>query len=296
MNVKEAVKILKQDKDIVIAGPDYTDSNKLRVYVNGGLIGKIYAGDKQNGTHELISTGYFKYYQEETGEKSLEKIVSEAKEPLSVMVSKDYIRACKNAVESRFGKKKGDFSKNGEKERHLQTRIVRYFMENGSDFAVTDMEIQCPKKWFTGNSFGKTTTDQPRFDMIVLSNDGVGVIELKVNNDNTDNMLSHYEHMEFLLTNKETKTNFLNEIRRRTQMMINCGLLDEKVIEYLKKNDLWCGFLFVGGKLTDSQKLITPFKEKRCVNQLKFLYYPKYEIEDIDFKKTLSFDEFMNLK
>ena len=50
----------KGTKPIVIVGPDCTDKNKLRIYVNGGLLGKIYIGNNAKGRSKLIEEKYDK--------------------------------------------------------------------------------------------------------------------------------------------------------------------------------------------------------------------------------------------
>ena len=120
----------------MITGPDCSERNKLRVYMNGGLIGKIYAGDNPRGTHRLISDGYCEWYRKACpGDDKLREILDEAKglngdrgKLLDKMTGNEYIEACRIAVEKRFGNKEGygQSAEGGEKERHLQTRLVRH--------------------------------------------------------------------------------------------------------------------------------------------------------------------------
>lgn len=294
MNVNEVIKKLQKDPDIVITGPDCSDSNKLRVYANGGLIGKIYIGNRPNGSVDLISSGYYKYSGNDAGGFVLESIVNKFEDPLRTIVDDEYIFACKQAVENRFGKKKKDSTEQGEKERHVQTRIVKKYMSQRKEWCIVDMEMQCPKSWFIGNNFSVNTTKQPRFDMVVLNRDGVGIIELKVNNENAENMESHYEHMEFLLTNDSAKKHFLGEIGRRVGSLCDNGLLSKEVLSF-HRDSLWCGFLFVGGRLNDTKDIVKTLRNKKLVDGLKFLYYPSFEIDKIDINSSVSYREFLNI-
>lgn len=292
MKAVEAILKLQTDPDIIITAPDCSDTSKLRVYANGGLIGKIYVGNHSNGGSKLISRGYYRYSEGDGNKTKLENIVCRSTDTLKTLVSNEYIEACKYAVEKRFGKKKGDMSDQGEKERHVQTRIVKEFMTRGEDWCVVDMEMQCPQHWFDGNHFSKNTTKQPRFDMIVVNENGIGIIELKVNNDNADNMESHYEHMEFLLRDMRGQGFFIDEIKRRIKILGENMLVNADVANFTLDR-VWCGFLFVGGELSKSKELIEPFRGRRCVDDLRFLYYPEYDIRALDMGKMLSFDDFM---
>lgn len=292
MDANEAIQKLQSDPDIIITGPDCSDTNKLRVYADGGLIGKIYVGKSPNGNSELISPGYYSYSEIEGNKTKLENIVCSSKDTLSTLISSEYIEACKYAVERRFGKKKNDFTKQGEKERHVQTRIVKCFMNHSGNWCVADMEMQCPKKWFEGNKFSENTTKQPRFDMVVLNKDGIGIVELKVNNDNADNMESHYEHMEFLLTNSQGRKYFMDEIKRRIDVLSANGLIS-KGIDVFPMDRIWCGFLFVEGGVDGARDLARLLKGRKCVDQLKFLYHPSFDITGIDIDKSLYLDDFL---
>ena len=156
------------------------------------------------------------------------------------------------------------------------------------------MEMQCPKRWFDGNHFGPKTTKQPRFDIVVLNSDGVGIVELKVNNDNTDNMVSHYEHMEFLLTQKTAQGNFLKEINRRVTILCDNKLVNEEIKEF-PLDRLWCGFLFVGGEYSDTKEVVEQLKGKKLVDQMKFIYHPTFEIDNVNINDAVSYSDFVSL-
>ncbi len=295
MEVFEAIEKLRKDPDIVITGPDYSDKNKLRVYAKGGLIGKIFVGTHSNGKSELINPDYFRYYKANGPGQSLEGIVSSSKDALVTLCDAAYIRACKNALTERYEKKTDE----GEKERHVQTRIVKHFMNQGTTWCVIDMEMQCPSVWFKDANFSEGTTDQPRFDMIVLNHDGIGVIELKVDNENTKNMESHYEHMAYLLQNEKAQDCFIKEIQRRIGIMEKNGLLCQNAGSF-PQDRIWCGFLFVGGGtkgLQGSIELAESLRKKDFADRLRFLYCQEYSsdeaIQSIDINKAHSLEDFI---
>lgn len=280
---------LNKHEEIVVVGPDCTDKNKLRVYANGGLLGKIYVGNAHNGKTMLMSEDYATYDKSGT----LKKIIKEAqgKEEYA-LVNKEYVDAGINAIEKRFGIKK---TKNhGEKERHVETRIVKKYMNTDKSWSVVDMEAQFSKTWFEGNSFRKGTTVQPRFDLIVLNEEGLGIIELKVNNENCDNMTSHYDHMSYVL---DKPRKFFTEFGRRIEILKKYDLVSQetfKMYEKIKdKTPVWCGFLFVGGTLEKSKKNAKKLEGEKNINNIKFMYYDNLEVPDLNINNMMSYEEFM---
>ncbi len=287
-----AIRELLNFGGVTIVGPDYSDKNKLRVYADGARIGKIYVGTKSNGKHELISDGYFKHYDASKEHKKgniLETVVKNSRDNLKTMTKSDYINKAKIAIRQKFGDVEGVPS-----ERSVETSIVKEFMNNANvnDWAVIDMEVAFPIERFGGNSFSEKTTQQPRFDIVVVNNSGIGFLELKVNNENVGNLNSHYEHMEFLLQKPEW---FLEEIKRRLKVIKPYNLINESLIDVaLKTENLWCGFLFVGGDLDKAQNLVNSLSEKEKIDDFKFLYYEDMEdFSCLDINKAVSYKDFV---
>ena len=79
----------KGTKPIVIVGPDCTDKNKLRIYVNGGLLGKKY--DKS-----FLKTGKLENLIEYAKKNSLEN---------DIIGSSEYLEMAIQAIENKFATK-----------------------------------------------------------------------------------------------------------------------------------------------------------------------------------------------
>lgn len=285
-------------KPIVIVGPDCTDKNKLRVYVNGGLLGKIYTGKHPKGKTELLNESYDDYYPK-TGElKTIIKEAQENKNQNDVLKNPKYLEMGIKAIEERFASKKRDDKKQGdsEKERHVESGIVKKYMNTIYEWAIIDMEAQFSYTWFPKAKFSKETTKSPRFDLIVINENGIGIVELKVNNENCENMLSHYEHMEYVLAHPKK---FHDEFIRRINKLKEFKLINEKIVQnmdaMLQCGDipLWCGFLFVGGGIEGAQKIVRVIEKKEKINDIKFLYCDQYDLEKLDMNKMVSYTEFI---
>ena len=92
-------------KHIVIVGPDCTDKNKLRIYVNGGLLGKIYIGNNAKGRSKLIDEKYDKSFFK-TGK--LENLIEYAKKNSlenDIIGSSEYLEMAIQAIENKFATK-----------------------------------------------------------------------------------------------------------------------------------------------------------------------------------------------
>ena len=95
----------KGTKPIVIVGPDCTDKNKLRIYVNGGLLGKIYIGNNAKGRSKLIDEKYDKSFFK-TGK--LENLIEYAKKNSlenDIIGSSEYLEMAIQAIENKFATK-----------------------------------------------------------------------------------------------------------------------------------------------------------------------------------------------
>ena len=57
-------------------------------------------------------------------------------------------------------------------------------MNTTKSWAVVDMEVQFPKSYFENVEFSAGITKVPRFDLVVINEKRLGIIELKVNNEN----------------------------------------------------------------------------------------------------------------
>ena len=305
MNKKELCKKIMENENIVIVGPDCTERRMLRVYNSGGRIARIYVGDKKDKKSELMSMGYVNWCKKDANKlKNILKNATTEEKITNAILSKDYLDLSQDAVNNRHGtkNKKSNNDNKEQKERNIETQIVKKFMNSKGNWIAIDMEVQCPKAWFENmksdeeiNKLGKIITEQPRFDIISFSKEGIGIIELKVNNENCDNLLSHYAHMKHILNNKDK---FMKEIYRRIKYLkenelINSEIIDKYGKQIFNEKKLWCGFLFVGGDKSKSINLIEQFNKFEIRDKLKFMYCDFNEIDLLNINNMQNYSDFI---
>lgn len=295
MDKNEICMKLKQKEGIVICAPDYTEKNKLRVYINGGLIGKIYFGNR-NGKSNLMSDNYKKNHMDDFMKCKYEKLIKDVKSDeniLRILSSDEYIDIARATINKKFTKKTDD-----KKERSVETKIADLYMNTNKKINIIDMEVCFPKNYIddkkienikSRNSIVKKITDQPRFDMITISDDGIGIIELKVDNKNYSNMIGHFVHMIYVMENKK---DFIDGIINRLKIMSEFGLINKEIYDKYKNcYKIWCGFLFVDGKKEKSIKIVNNnLQGKVDLNKIKFKYCT---IDDINLENMQTYDEFI---
>lgn len=293
----ECKKILNLNEGIVIVGPAYDNSKigkKLRVYLNGGAIGAIYVGDRKNGKSELIDKEYIKYSDDKkTFESNIDKEkLTNDDEVMQKLTSKEYIQLCEKALDKKWTKKDEEKTP---KERDIETQILRKFMNSNTNWNAIDMEVCFPEKFFENAKFSKGTTKKPRFDIITISKDGIGIIELKVNNENCSNINSHYEHMKYV---QEYPCKFKKGILDRIPYLIQNGLLDEekykKYEKQIENNNFWFGFLFVGGDKEKSKEIASKLKDKE-LSGIKFMYCKFEDIDSLNIENMKEFKDFLKI-
>ncbi len=301
MDKKKIIEQLLNNKElnIVVVGPDYNDGtkNKLRIYAMGGRIGRIYVGKRNDGKSELIDLDYCNYCSKLKDILDIDNKENRSNEEIEkILISEDYLKLVKEALSIKWKKK----SEN-EKERDIETKIVKNFMKTENDWAIIDMEVQCPKEWlktFIPSYFDETK--QPRFDLIVLNNQGLGIIELKVNNENCENLKGHYEHMAYIQRNPDL---FIKEMNRRIKILHKNELISDKTMAIFEKQKdnfkIWCGFLFVGGGIEKSQKIVKDNltqlnQEDKAIKNFKYLYCE--DIKDLNLNEMILYKDFIALK
>ena len=143
---KDLIKYLAtMDNEIVIVSPDYTDKNKMRIYKNGGLYGKIAHRDKfKNLKSELMTKEYAKYCSNESKLKEFINFANSEEDIIETFYKKEYLELAKEALNNKWKKEKDDRLK----ERNIETKIMRKFMKSNNGFITIDMEMACPQKWF----------------------------------------------------------------------------------------------------------------------------------------------------
>lgn len=276
MSLKETVKMLSDyeyngEQPIAIVGPDGSDESVLRVYAYGGRIGYIRISD---GKFMHISTkgkkAYTKYLQ--LGEYCFGSNKKTRLNDLSVLKSKYPILDQKNNYEKQFSDMNDktdinkyldfiitatynkqrrlhpdtkDYEAYAPNEKAVQCEITKRFMRGGEKrgWCVCDFEYQ-------DNTYKTEGKIGGRIDLVIYDykRKQFGLVELKLDNDSTNNIEKHYEDSKNLINNK----NVINNIKKRCNALEKAGLIDP-----INNDDtMWFGFLFVGGKLESSAKLI----------------------------------------
>ena len=275
---------------IVLAAPAYGTAPKfepqhyLRAYMCGGDVGKI-ALDGSVMTIGIKCEQYAHKYKGIIPEEA--RILdpsSSATETsrLKAIVSDKYLKYAVAATAAYSLKS----DENSEKERLVETMIMDYRYQHSGSAAV-DMEMQYSgrdhmgwtrdrkpgchyvverehlgKTWYNEYEFAPDDTFSPRVDLMVLD-EGIGFVELKVDNENCENLESHINHMRYILTHKDI---FAADAERRLDVLNRCGLLENEMLYNLEKwrvtNDIWCGILFVGqqGQVEESKEMIKTYK------------------------------------
>ena len=283
----------------------------LRIYKKGGSFGIISISDDNKS--KLIDRKYAKYC---SNSQKLENYISEAKKDedvVNTLLNEEYLKLANEAFSNKWKKK----NENKEAERDVETKIMRKYMNADNDFITIDMEVKCPEKWFETMTNDKEIeeiekklkkidangkeknglTYNAKFDIISFSEEGIGIIELKVENENTDNIESHYAHMKHVMNDENTKIAFLNEIKRRIPYLKKYKLIKDEIINKYEKDifdnkKLWCGFLFVGGDKNAIINTAKKLENYEKINDIKFLYSP--DTESLDFKNWTNYQNFIN--
>ncbi len=128
---------------------------------------------------------------------------------------------------------------------------------------ISEMEYR-NKTWYNECLFDNSAdTKSPRVDLMILNDDGVGFVELKVDNENCDNLRSHINHMKYILSHVDI---FRADAERRITVLQKYGLLENEMMPNLKKwnenKKIWCGILFVGneGHLSGAKQIIREYE------------------------------------
>ena len=148
---------------------------------------------------------------------------------------KEQIKA--EALKQKQDKAYSDKVNDDDTERTIETLIMDFHNQKCGNAAI-DMELQysiedhfgwtkikCPgqnykskmvyknKTWYNEACFDNSKdTKSPRIDLMVLNEDGIGFVELKVDNANCENLGNHIRHMNYILSHKDT---FIQDAERR---------------------------------------------------------------------------------
>lgn len=288
---------------VVLAAPAHGNPNAIRLYMNGGGVGTIALNDRAVTTGINIKE-YAKY------EKEIPDIVyvvdkkSDASEfkRLDALISLEYLKYIQKATTAHSTKGNNDT----DNERTIETIIMDRRNQKSGNAAI-DMEMQYSAKehfgwtrfkqagreypstmkyknhiWYNEEVFPDSDeTKSPRVDLMVLNDNGIGFVELKVDNENCGNLSSHISHMEYILSHQEV---FIKDIVRRLSVVKDYDLLEPEMKPNLDKwennHHIWCGILFVGeeDKLDEAKQMIN--KEINDGQDIKCCFINKSVVKD----------------
>lgn len=313
---------------IAVLGPDGSKATMFRIYAYGGLIGRIATG--RGKTHLAENKNYSKYLREEylSNDNKSDKrylrrmnekyvglenrgieyseslICSELQTQLGEMLDETqscclnnsvYLDLILKAVEKKFMNTDKKL-----RERRIETAIVKQHMKKDAKagWCVIDMEYTVSQKL---NPAGKKFNP----DIVVFDkNRGFGFIELKYDNKSVDNLPKHYNDVQNIIKNKEAVKNITEELKRRSSYLKDYGLINDTLYQSMQNsNNLWQGFLFIGGKRESIvnlvQNQIKISKNPNC----RFAFYPYDEkygagcIDKIklDYQSMQTYDSFIGM-
>ncbi|WP_026512173.1 hypothetical protein [Butyrivibrio sp. LC3010] len=277
---------------VVLAAPAYGNKNELRVYMNGGNVGKIALNKKG------ITTGISKKYSNKYNGIAPEAVYILEKnsrysesDRLDSLIDLNYLKYAQEATTTYSVKSAND----SDRERAIETLIMDYRNQKYGNAAI-DMEIQYSVKdhfgwtrnkqdghvypstmkyrkheWFNEEFFcDSDDTKSPRVDLMVLNDAGIGFVELKVDNENCENLSSHIRHMNYILSHPDV---FISDADRRLSVLTEYHLIEPEMLtnqeKWIRNHQIWCGLMFVGtaDKLDGAKRMIK--KELSNIQNIK---------------------------
>ncbi len=277
IEAKQIIEKLSEYKSegVVILGPAGRKEKKLRVYCNGGDLGKI---DTDGYAHEIhMNTDYADRHLTGEQQEELLKIISDNKESDNeraghYLIDDNYLSLMINATRD-FGLKektyKGDRLK---KERFIETALISSYQKDTNSredipFFVYDMEydIILPTR-----KTAKGIIKHSKPDFMVFDGERIGVVELKYDADSmsmgsTNSLDNHYmDFMDFIWNDGDRlkRWDLVDETIHRMEILNSMGLVPQKWEVgitglrqwYNEHKDgafcpdiFWIGFLFVEG-------------------------------------------------
>lgn len=301
---KEVIKFLRNynhDSDdykkwIVLAAPARSAQGKLRAYMNGGNVGKIAL--KEGGlTTGIKSKDYSHKCKVKVPEvvNGLDKNSGEGEwKRLEALTNSEYLEYVQEATATYSVKS----DKKTDTERTIETLIMDFRNQQLFGNAAIDMEMQYSVKdfgwtkekladheyrstmihrkheWYNEEVFPDSgETIVPRVDLMVLNDNGIGFVELKVDNENCQNLSSHISHMNYILSHQDV---FIKDANRRLSVLKEYELLEPEmnpnIEKWEKDQQIWCGILFVGekeAKINDAKELV---KKETDTQSIKFCF------------------------
>lgn len=274
-----------EEQPVVILGPSGSEKTKLRMYAYGGLIGTIPTGTENCG---LLNPEYKKYLSNPQDAEKLEKMFQE-EDKNGLLFSKTYLELAVKAAKAKFTKE----GKN-QKERNIQTQIVKKYMAEGAGWRIIDMEFRVPKQ--------EGMEKHSQADIVVFDEEkGFGLIELKYNNESCDNLDAHCNDYHKVCFDEKISEKNEVELIRRAGYLAGYGLMDSRYYDRMKEIKdsgsaigFWYGFLFVGGGKSRSADLVKRMGKAADEEACRFLYAEDIDAIDLRYGKMKSCEEFIN--
>ena len=277
----------KKERPIVIVGPDGKTKTKLRVYAYGGCIGRI-ATRKTDYNQLAKSKAYAKYLETDDQKYKLKKMqqLKYGEEKGRLLFEPEYLDLILHAARTRFtGEQKEQEER---KERCIQTNIVKKHIDKqpSDGWCIVDMEFAISE---TNKKTKESLFSKP--DLVVLDKDkGFGLIELKYQNKNMENIDQHDEKLSYVAGSPNVGK-WVKELMRRCEYLENYGLINRELYDSCAKPEsLWYGFLFVGGEKAEFVQRVKEMAEKHPKIKedanCRFWWFSEEDLENMN----LSFD------
>lgn len=285
----------EEDTPFTVLPPSYGEPYLLRVYGCGGLLSRIRYDmfSRRAADIYMMDKNYPGYLDADKEKNDLKNFLENATGDSDYSV-KLFGGEKDGEIDNQFMqlavkamKKKWIKTTQKPKEKDIQAAIVSNFMKNHTNWKVIAQEVQYEKEWFQEGNFD----DSERFDLIVMSERGLGFVELKVDNKNYENLDSHYEHMQFV---KQHPDKFVGEIDRRFDLIKEYSLWQEDEFEKYNNKKIWFGFLFVNGGYEKSKSLVEKyFQDKQHNSDETYYMYYEGDIEKLDINNMMDYENFM---
>lgn len=274
-----------REQGVIILGPQDRRGNKLRVYANGGVLGKI--GITKKAQCEIHKKpDYLEHLEKKEEKEALLKLIDESKKKgvnarhvSEILCDKHYIDYMLKATkqwDTRYDKCTGQKVRG---ERSIETSLIAQQgkIENkNNNLLVYDMEYEITLPSIKAIRKGKEVPKKSEPDLIVFDGKNIGIIELKYNADSMtgkNGLKEHYlDFMDFIWNGTDKgRWDIIDESIYRLECLKDAGLIDDswydnitELREWYKSNEagnfdtdrIWIGFYFVEGPNKQGKKYV----------------------------------------
>jgi len=292
-----------------IMGPNGNgNKEKLRIYAYGARVGNIEVNTK-GLTCQLFDKKYIENHLEDLNES--DKTLTEkwrkdntAKKGTyicgawcrEVIGTEDYLRLALQAAKHKFHKKKKNENKEFyEKERNIQTQIIREYMKSDTSWSIVDAETGITKDWVK-KSYVIKNVKKPDFIVFDNNRKEFGIVELKYMNDSTTNLKEHYDLFYEVYQQPQV---FVKKLSYRMQVLAKYNLLKKEYGDVEISEKVWFGFLFVAGGREGAVKIVKNHMDDIVVSKAcRFLYVDGIEelkMCGLQYDEMMAYEDFTNV-